>query len=149
MEERDYETRTDLLGCENMVEYLWSKCGKRSSPFKPEGSKDIRSEVVYADRVYGGEILKTYLMSKEDYKESGISKSVEYDVDITSFKTTDPDNALLSQGTLCLIHRPDHKLYALFLYHEEDGVKKLSLLVKCRQKQKLFTTFPTEIISFY
>lgn len=149
MEEKNFETRTDLLGCENMVEYLWSKCNKPSEPFKPSGSKEIHSEVVYADRVYGGEILKNYLMDKEDFKESNISKTTEYDMDLATFKTSNEEGEFISEGTVCLIHKPDHKLYALFLYSEEGDVKKLKLLVKCKQKKKLFETFPTEIISFY
>lgn len=149
MEENNYETQTNLLNCEDMISYLWSKCDKYSLPFKPENAKSIQTEVELADEVCGEEIRNHYLFGKEDLKHANIQKKEEYDVDTVDFKTLDEKGNELSQGTLLLMHKHDHKYYGLFLLEEKEDGSHLKLLVKASQKKKLFDSFDTSVVLFY
>lgn len=151
MEDNAYETRTNLMSCENTVEYLWLKCtSSSSSSFKPENADKIVSEVSYGDSMFGSEILSRYVFEKDSLKNSSISKSTEYSIDFVSYRTLSKEGKELSSGELCLIHQRDHKLYLLYeVKTEEDRKKHLILLVKCSQKKRLLESFPTEVIKFF
>lgn len=140
-----YETHTNLLSCEDVVSYLWNKCNKRSTPFKPEGAVSFEDKVTFTDQKDGDVIKKMFSISHDDWKLIKLKKEKEYDVDNMEFKTFDENKKMLSEGNLLVIYLPIEKVYYVFL-HNENEVK---LLIKCIQKKKLFESFPTETLSFF
>lgn len=149
MEDNNYETKTNLLSCEDVVAYLWNKCDKISSPFKPEGAKTIETSVVYADIKTGELIKRDYVMLGTDARHMGLRNETEYEVDTVSFQTKNEEGEVISDGTLLVIYKSTEKYYGIFLLEEKEGVKNLKLLVKCTQKKKMFQSFPTEAILYY
>ena len=149
MEERKddlYITHTNLLSCEDVVAYLWKKCDKVSSPFKPDGAESIDDKVTYGDKMDGALIKKRFQISLEDTRHMALKNHQEYDVDTMEFTTYDQDKRALSTGSLVVIYRPIEKFYYVLLANNETELK---LMVKCTQKKKLFDSFPTETVSFY
>lgn len=140
-----YITKTDLLSCEDVVAYLWKKCDKFSSPFKPEGSFSIDDKVSFSDSKEGEEIKKEYEISGEDIRHMSLKNHQTYDVDNIEFVTYDEAKRPLTSGNLVVIYRPIEKFYYVMLQEN----KHLSLLVKCVQKKKLFGSFPTETVTFF
>lgn len=148
MSENDdlYITKTNLLSCEDVVSYLWKKCDKFSSPFKPEGAYQITDKVTYSDTMLGLELKKQYDISLDDARHMALKNKQEYDVDTVEFTTLDDAKRPLTNGHLVVIYRPLEKFYYIFL---DQGKNKLKLLVKCIQKKKIFNAFPTETVIFF
>lgn len=144
--ENSYETKTNLLSCEDVVSYLWKKCDKFSFPFKPEKANRFDDKVTFKDQIDGVMIKKKYQMSLEDMRHMALKNHQEYDVDTMEFKTYDGEDNEISSGDLLIIYRPIEKFYYVFLHEENDHLK---LLIKCVQKKKLFDSFPTETITFF
>ncbi len=149
MEDKNYETKTNLLSCQDVVAYLWSKCDKLSFPFKPEGSKSIETEVTYSD-VSDGETLKEhYSLTGEDVKHLALKNHEEYDIDIVTFKTKNENGEVVSDGTLLVVYKAIDRYYGVFLLKGEEGHYEPKLLVKCSQKKRLFQDFPTETVLYF
>ena len=141
-----YITKTNLLSCEDVVSYLWKKCDKFSSPFKPEGAESIDDRVTYSDKLTGEAIKKEYHISGEDIRHMSLKNRQEYDVDNLEFTPSDKDGKALTSGTMVVVYRPIEKFYYILLQKEN---KELQLLVKCIQKKRLFDSFPTETVTFF
>lgn len=145
-----YETRTNLFSCENLIEYFWRRCYKNSYPFKPENSSDIQTQVESEDFVEGKIFFDRYSFEfPKDLKNSGIKKTGEYNVDVCHFQTFNMQKAVVSQGKLVLVYKPDRRYYSLFLLDELNDTKRLSLLMKVKQKNTLFGSFETEMATYY
>ncbi len=145
-----YETRTNLLSCENMVDYFWRKCDRNSYPFKPINACDIQTVEIDTDRQYGKDIFSSYTISDKDWKNSGIKNGNEYNFDRVGFKTLDIAKNMLTFGELFLVYKPDRKWYSLFLLENKTDEKPtLTLLMKVKQKVSLFGSFQNEMITFY
>lgn len=145
-----YETRTNLLSCDNMVDYFWRKSDHNSYPFKPNQSVDIVTKEVDSDRLLGKEIFDQYEMDEKDKKNSMLKGSNEYNFDICEFETLSLDKIVVSRGYVALVYKPDRKWYSLFLIENPfvDG-KSLRLLMRVKQKVSLFGSFENEMITFY
>lgn len=141
-----YITGTNLLSCEDVVLYLWKKCDKFSSPFKPEKAEKISDKVTFSDKLSGEMIKKRFKITGDDLRHMAIKKSQEYDVDMMEFTTFDASGNSLSSGNLVVFYRPIEKFYYVFLSKEND---ELQLMIKCIQKKKLFNAFPTETVTFF
>lgn len=145
-----YETRTNLLSCDNMVDYFWRKCDRNSYPFRPNNAVDILTKEIETDRQYGKDIFLEYDISEKDKKNSGIKSGNEYNFDRVGFLTLDLAKNPLSKGELILVYKPDRKWYSLFLYEKPSGDKPLlTLLMRVKQKVSLFGSFENEMITFY
>ena len=110
-----YETRTNLLSCDNMVDYFWRKSDHNSYPFKPNQAVDIVTKEVDSDRLLGKEIFDQYEMDEKDKKNSMLKGSNEYNFDICEFETLSLDKIVVSRGYVALVYKPDRKWYSLFL----------------------------------
>lgn len=146
-----YETRTNLFSCDNIIEYLWRRCGKNSYPFKPENTSDIKTKALDTKYVGGKEILEDYEVSSKDQKNAGLKKGTDYNLDICAFETLNIQGIPITAGVLALIYKPDRRFYTLFLIEDgPDGeTKTMKLLMKVKQKVGLFGSFETEMINFY
>ncbi|MFA6586827.1 MAG: hypothetical protein WCR16_03740 [Bacilli bacterium] len=156
MDEQDlgktmYETRTNLLCCANIIDYLWRRCDKNSNPFKPETAADIITKTLEQDVKTGKDILSVFNIDPKDIKASGIKKGTEYHFDICSFYTRSFSKAKVSEGMLALVYKPDRNLSSLFLIgeHAEGEKRKLKLLIRSKQKVGLFGSYQTEMVTFY
>lgn len=141
-----YITKTNLLSCEDVVAYLWKKCDRFSSPFKPEGAYSMEDKVTFSDHKEGVQIKKEYDIDGDDIRHMSLKNHQEYDVDNVEFTTYDDAKRPLTSGSLVVIYRPIEKYYYILL---DCSNQKLKLFVKCVQKKKLFDSFPTETISFF
>ncbi len=141
-----YITKTNLLSCEDVVSYLWNKCNHTSSPFKPEKAVKLIDKVVFSDKSDGETLKKTYQISTGDLRHMAIKNHQEYDVDTMTFETFDKDGKSLSKANLIVIYRPIEKFYYVLWQKSE---KELQLLVRCMQKKRPFSSFPTETISYF
>ncbi len=152
MEEQEtnlYETKTSLISCENVVEYLWTKATKTCLPFKPENAKSIEAESIFSDVISGNIIKRDYVISNEDIKRVGLKKEEEYEVDTVNFKNFDENKQMISEGTLLVIYKSEKRFYTVFLLKEEDDRKELTLLIKSFQKKKMFQSYTTETNEFF
>ncbi len=153
MDERNedlYETRTNLLSCDNMVDYFWRKCDRNSYPFKPNSACDIQTVEIDTDRQYGKDIISSFTISDKDLKNSGIKNGNEYNFDHVGFKTLDINKNMITYGELYLVYKPDRKWYSLFLLENKNDEKPtLTLLMRVKQKVSLFGSFQNEMITFY
>jgi hypothetical protein len=77
-ENNNYETRTNLLSCQDIVAYMWAKSQKEDPSFKPQGSTTFESQVEWADVQSLEKIKKTYQISKEDLSHSSLTNKEEY-----------------------------------------------------------------------
>jgi hypothetical protein len=141
-----YITKTNLLSCEDVVSYLWSKCAHRSDEFKPVKARTFTDRVVFSDKCDGEEIKKQYHISGSDVRHMALKNKQEYDVDLMEFETFDDQKNSLSKGRLVVVYRPIEKFYYVLMEKDE---KNLTLLVKCIQKKHLFSSFPTETLEFF
>ena len=141
-----YITKTDLFSCADVVAYLWKKCDRVSSVFKPEGAYSIQDKVVFSDSKDGSMIKKDFDISGDDLRHMALKNHQEYDVDTVEFTTFDDANREMTNGQLIVIYRPIEKFYYILSTDKEN---KLRLLVKCIQKKKLFDSFPTETVTFF
>lgn len=146
-----YETRTNLFSCDNIIEYLWRRCGKNSYPFKPENTSDIQTKPLSSVFVGGREILEDYQIALKDQKNAGLKRGTDYNLDICAFQTLNIQDTPITAGYLALIYKPDRRYYTLFLIEEgqEEERKTMKLLMKVKQKVGLFGSFETEMINFY
>lgn len=145
-----YETRTNLLSCDNMIEYFWRHCDVNTMPFKPENSVDVTTEQVSSVRYFGKDITDNYELSKDDINNSTIKGKKEYNFDMCSFKTLGIDKEVTSSGMLALVFPSDRSLYCLFLYSDGDnGKKKLKLLLKVKQKTSLFGSYTNDMVTYF
>jgi len=151
MEDKNYETKTNLLSCEDIVSYLWNKCDKVSFPFKPEGSVKIETSVSYSDIQEGDSLKDKYQVTGEDIKHLAMKNHDEYEVDMVQFKTLNSGNEVVSDGNLLVVYKAIDRFYGIFLLTEKEGEEKpsLRLLVKCSQKKRLFQDFPTEAVIYF
>lgn len=145
-----YETRTNLLSCDNMVDYFWRRSDHNSYPFKPTNAIDVKTKSVDEDREYGKDIFSKYTVSDKDKKNSGIKPREEYNFDTVAFQTLNLDKQVLTQGLLILVYKPDRKWYSLFLLENVSSEHPtLTLLMKVKQKVSLFGSFQNEMTTFY
>lgn len=150
MTEDLYETRTNLLSCDNLIDYFWRRCARNSYPFKPDNSMDILTKAVSEDHLTGKDIFSSYTMASKDIHNSGIKKGGEYRFDLCDFKTTDFDKNEVSHGRLALVYKTDRKIYDLFLVLDpEDTQPGLKLLMSVKQKTGLFGSFQTEAVNYF
>lgn len=139
-----YETTTNLLTVENIVDYLWMKVDHPVDVFKPLRSKDIKIERTYGDLIEKDAFLKKYYLSKEDIKNMGL-KDEEYAIDNLTFKIYDENKVKISDGNLLLLSLSDKKFYVLFLMIDDTP----KLLMKCSQKKAFPHLYPTEKVEFF
>lgn len=146
-----YETRTNLLSCNNLIDYFWRRCDHNSYPFKPESALDVITEEKDTDRLYGKEIFESYKISSSDWKKSGMKNSTEYNFDTCEFTTLNINKEPVTQGEVVLVYKPDRKWYAVFLVTKHEGEEEptLRLLMTIKQKVSLFGSFENEMINFY
>ena len=57
MSEDLYETRTNLLSCDNLIDYFWRRCARNSYPFKPDNSMDISTKALSEEHYTGKDIV--------------------------------------------------------------------------------------------
>jgi len=146
-EQRDiYQTQTNLLTCENIVDYLWTKYDRTERDFKPEGATALQVSVERADLKSGEQILKTFSLTAEAKKHAGLRKSQDYDVDFVRFTTFGEKEKVLTQGELVVIYVPEKKWF-LILLKDRDG--SLRPVIKATQEKKLFQTYPTQTILYF
>lgn len=154
MEDRNedlYETRTNLLSCDNMIDYFWRRCDHNSYPFKPEKAVDVKTKTISEDRLLGKDIFSNYEITEKDQRNSFIKPGTEYNFDTCSFETIAIDKTtVVTKGLLVLIYKPDRKWYSLFLLENpQSSTPSLRLLMRVKQKVSLFGSFQNEMISFY
>lgn len=150
MSEDLYETRTNLLSCDNLIDYFWRRCARNSYPFKPDNSMDISTKALSEEHYTGKDIFTRYTMSTKDIKNSGMKKGAEYHFDLCAFRTLDFDKNEVSVGTLALVYKPDRKVYSLFLVLDpEEQEPGLKLLMNVKQKTGLFGSFQTEAVNYF
>lgn len=153
MEEKQedlYETRTNLLSCDNLIDYFWRRCAKNSYPFKPDNSMDIVTKAVDELHYTGKDIFDHYSLSTKDIKNSGLKRGAEYRFDLCDFRTFDFDKNEVSSGRLALVYKPDRKVYCLFLELDPEEVEpSLKLLMQVKQKTGLFGSFQTEAVNYF
>lgn len=144
-----YETRTNLLSSENIIEYLYRRCEKTIYPFKPDNSFEIKCREVDGMYIKGKEIVKEYEISAKDIKNADIKNSQEYNFEVDEFTTFNVEKMPVSQGKLVLIYRSDRKYYSLFELIEREDKKELHLIMKVKQQVGLFGSFQTEMMYYY
>lgn len=145
-----YETRTNIFSCDNIVDYLWRRCGKNSYPFKPDNASDIVIKTLDEEYIFGKEIMKRYDVSSEDLHNADLKRGTEYNIDTCDFQTFNIGKIPITNGSLALVYKPDRRYYSLFLLENKDAEKPhLKLLMKVKQKVGLFGSFETEMVSFY
>lgn len=144
-----YETRTNLLSSENIIEYLYRRCEKTIYPFKPDNSFEIKCQEVDGMYIKGKEIVKEYEISSKDIKNADIKNSQEYNFEVDQFTTFNVEKMPVSQGKLVLIYRSDRKYYSLFELIEKEDKKELHLIMKVKQQVGLFGSFQTEMMYYY
>lgn len=145
-----YETRTNLLSCDNMIEYFWRHCEQNSIPFKPENAVDVVTESVSSVRFFGSEITENYSISKEDINNANIKGKKEYNFDMCTFTTLTLDKVVASSGILALVYPADRSLYSLFLMKDVgNDQKELKLLLKVKQKVSLFGSFTNDMVTYF
>lgn len=144
-----YETRTNLLSSENIIEYLYRRCEKTMYPFKPDNSFDIHCTEVDSRYVRGKEILKDFDISSKDAKNADIKGSQEYNFEINEFETLNAEKLPVSDGKLVLVYRSDRKYYSLFELIEDKEKPELHLIMKVKQQVGLFGSFQTEMFYYY
>ena len=152
MEERMedlYETRTNLLSCDNLIDYFWRRCDHNSYPFKPESSVDIITKEADNERMYGKEIFQQFEISSSDWKKAGMKNNIQYNFDVCEFTTLNINKEPLTKGVVTLVYKPDRKWYAVFLLKETDETRTLKLIMTIKQKVSLFGSFENEMINFY
>ena len=153
MEDRNedlYETRTNLLSVDNMVDYFWRRCDHNSYPFKPELAVDVKTKEADTDRLFGKDIFDNYEISAKDKKNSQIKSSTEYNFDTCAFQTLSLEKTVVTQGLLVLVYKPDRKWYSLFLLENPNtSSKSLRLIMTVKQKVSLFGSFQNEMITYY
>ena len=135
-ENNNYETRTNLLSCQDIVAYMWAKSQKEDPSFKPKGSTTFDSQVEWADVQSLEKIKKTYQISKEDLSHSSLTNKEEYEVDVLNFQTFNAQKEICSQGRLLVVYLAIERFYVLFLLSDDD--EKAKLRIKLSQKKKLF-----------
>lgn len=149
-DENLYETRTNLLSSENVIDYLWRRCEKITFPFKPENAFGIKLKELDKDYVRGKDIMDTYLISEKDLKNSDMKKRNEYNIEIDIFQTINIENNPVSTGKLALIFKTDRKYYSLFeIIDRPEGKQELRLIMRVKQNVGLFGSFETEMIYYY
>lgn len=145
-----YETRTNLLSCDNMVDYFWRRTDHNSFPFKPNQAVDVTTEEMQTDRQFGKDIQTAWEIDDKDLKNSGLKNKEEYNFDVVKFTTLDLAKNKVTDGYVALVYKPDRKWYSLFLIEETGSFKKkLRLLMRVKQKVSLFGSFQNEMVTFY
>lgn len=145
-----YETRTNLLSCDNLVDYFWRRCDHNSYPFKPENAVDVITKEADTDRLYGKEIFHSFTISSKDWKNAELKNNTEYNFDTCEFETLNILKETVSKGKVILVYKPDRKWYALFqLTENSDLSNELRLLMTVKQKVSLFGSFENEMLTFY
>ncbi len=143
MEEKqdEYMTQTNLMTCENVVDYCRSKYAKVHPVFKPEGSKSVQVKILTKDLLTGDSLLSRYQVS--DKAHLGLRRGQEYSVDCVDFTAADEKGEMLSKGSLVVCYDAKTKWFLLFLF---AGENKIVPIIKITQKKKLFHSFPTEMV---
>lgn len=145
-----YETRTNMLSSDKMVDYFFRHCDRHAYPFKPENAIDIDTVEVSSDRYLGKEIKESFEISQIDFTNSDLKGKKEYNLDLVAFKTYSFDKKMASIGSLALVYPSDRNTYALFLIDKVGDTKaKLTLLLKVKQKTSLFGSFENENVVYY
>jgi hypothetical protein len=148
-DENLYETRTNLLSSENIIDYLWRRCEKSTYPFKPDNSFGIQTKEIDRDYIKGKELMKYYNVSPKDIKDADIKGGHEYNMEVDEFQTVNVEGLPVSNGKLALIYRSDRRYYTLFELLDGDDKKELRLIMKVKQKVGLFGSFETEMVYYY
>lgn len=149
-DENLYETRTNLFSSENIIEYLWRRCEKNTSLFKPANSFGITTKEVEKKYLRGKEIMSDYIVTTKDLHNADIHSGNEYNFEIVELVNFNIEKAVVSFGKLALVYRSDRKFYSLFeIIDDEDGEEGLHLIMKVKQKVGLLGSFQTEMIYYY
>jgi|GEM_PF-672240 len=147
-----YETRTNLLSSGNIIDYLWRRCDRNSTPFKPENSSEIVTKPVSSDFKLGKEILAEYDIAPKDLKNAMLKKGTQYRFEVSSFTCLSFMKNPVSDGVLALVYKPDRNLTDLFLIEPPQGAGEkstLKLLLRSKQTVSLFGSYQTEMVTYY
>lgn len=142
-----YETRTNLLSSENIIVYLWRRCEKTISPFKPSDSFGIETKEIGKYYLKGKEVIDDYNFSTKDLKNIDFKGGHEYNFEIVQYKNLDIEKNVVSKGHLVLMYKSDRKFY--YLFELNNDTKDLHLIMKVKQKVGILGSFQTEMVYYY